>query len=416
VSVHERLQRLAGFSDTAPERGVTREVFGPTYMRALQYLRGLMDAAGLQTRVDAMGNLIGRLEGAEPRLPRVGTGSHFDTTLDAGRYDGVVGVLGGIAAVEHLRERGVVLRRTLEVIGFAGEEPRFGLGCLGSRAMNGQIGLADVARLRDRDGVTLAMALRDAGLDPERVADARVPVGHWHAFVELHVEQGGTLEAGQRRLGIVERIAAAHDLRVVLRGEAVHSGATPMDRRRDALVGAAELVLEVQRLARESSSGTTVGTVGVLQVRPGAANVVPGEVELVIDVRDSNLPAREAVMHTLRLSLNAICQRIGLEKEVSTVQENFPVACAPVVVRAARATSLSLGVEPLAMTSGAYHDTVSFAGAGVPAGMIFIPSGGGVSHSPLEYTRPEDIDLGVAVLAGTLERLGGANDSAMRNS
>jgi hydantoinase/carbamoylase family amidase len=194
-------------------------------------------------------------------------------------------------------------------------------------------------------------------------------------------------------------------VRVVLRGEAVHSGATPMNRRRDALVGAAELVLAVDRLARESPSGTTVGTVGVLRVRPGAANVVPGEVEMVIDVRDSDLPAREAVMAQLRQRLDEICARFGLEHEHTTVQENVPVDCSPTVVAAARAAGEAAGVEPLTMTSGAYHDTVSLAAAGVPAAMIFIPSERGISHSPLEYTSPGDVELGVTVLADVLDRL-----------
>ncbi len=405
--LHDALARLATYSDTPPQRGITREVYGPTYMRALEFVREAMEAAGLTTRVDAMGNLVGRAVGTEPALPRVCTGSHFDTTLDAGAYDGVVGVLGAIEAIHLLRERHAVLRRTVEVIGFAGEEPRFGLGCLGSRAMMGQIGPERLQQLIDRDGVTLATALARAGLDPAEVGRARVPVAEMHAFIELHVEQGGTLVELGRPLGIVERIAAAHDLRIVLRGEAVHSGATPMGRRRDALVGAAELVLAVQRLAGQSSSGTTVGTVGVLRVRPGAANVVPGEAELVVDVRDSDLAAREAVVAALRSELRGICARVGLEHEVTTVQENTPAPCAKVVVDAARAASVALGVEPLSMTSGAYHDTVTFAGAGVPAGMIFIPSEGAISHSPLEYTRPEHIDLGVGVLAGALAILAG---------
>ncbi len=403
--VHEALARLATFSDTPAERGITREVYGATYMHALAFVRESMEAAGLCTRVDGIGNLIGRVDGAEPDLPRVATGSHFDTTLEAGAYDGVVGVLGAVEAIRILQELGFQPRRSIEVIGFAGEEPRFGLGCLGSRAMMGQIGPADVSHLRDRDGVTLEAALTQAALDPRRVVDARVPVADLHAFVELHVEQGGTLDSCGRPLGIVERIAAAHDLRVTLYGEALHSGATPMKGRRDALVGAAELVLGVRRLARESNSGTTVGTVGVLHVRPGAANVVPGEVELVVDVRDSDLAARQAVVAALRVALADICERHGLRHEVSTVQENTPVACAAVVADAARTASRELGIEPLSMTSGAYHDTVSLASAGVPAGMIFIPSVGGISHSRLEYTRPEHIDLGVDVLAGTLAQL-----------
>jgi ureidoglycolate amidohydrolase len=403
-ALHAALQELAGFNTTPELGGVTREVFTPTYMRALSFLRSRMESVGLQTRVDAMGNLIGLYRGREPGLARVLSGSHFDTTLNAGRYDGVVGVLGAIEALAMLRERGVQPRRSIEVIGFAGEEPRFGLGCLGSRAMMGRLSRADLDRLRDREGTSLTDALRDAGLQPDALGGVRVNPEAVHAFVELHVEQGGILDGAGVGLGIVTAIAAAHDIRVTVRGTATHSGATPMRERHDALAGAIEALAEVEPAALASPSGTTVATVGVLQVLPGAVNVVPGEVRAVIDVRDSNLDARRQVVERVLATLAATCERRGLTWEAETVQENTPAQCSAAAVDAFREAATKLDIEHLEMTSGAYHDAVSFAPE-VPIGMVFVPSEGGLSHCPEEYTAPADIDRGVAVLALALERL-----------
>jgi hydantoinase/carbamoylase family amidase len=225
-----------------------------------------------------------------------------------------------------------------------------------------------------------------------------------YALVELHIEQGVVLETHGQPIGVVTAIAAPHDVRVTFRGAATHSGATPMGLRRDALVGAAELVVEIERLARGSASGTTVGTVGVLRVAPGAINVVPGTAELDVDVRDSDEAAREAVVAALENTAKAIGARRHLEVETAPIVEDVPVTCAPVVVDAVQAACDALGLDARRMNSGAYHDAMIM-GRHVPVGMIFVPSAGGVSHHPDEYTAPEDLDRGVAVLAGTLGRL-----------
>jgi hydantoinase/carbamoylase family amidase len=404
TDLHERIEQLAGIDSDHEGGGLTREVYTPEYDRAVEFVSELMRDAGLVTRLDSAGNLFGRWEGTAPGEPRVLTGSHFDTTLNAGRFDGVVGVLGAIEAVRELRSAGFEPRRTIEVIGFAGEEPRFGAGCIGSRAMVGAITREQLNRMRDREGVSVAEAMRDRGLDPERLAHALLDSENVHAFVELHIEQGAVLESGGAQIGVVERIAAPHDLRVTLRGSAMHAGATPMRLRRDALAGAAEVVLELERLALASASGSTVGTVGVLRVSPCAVNVIPGEVEMDIDVRDSELEARERVVETLRAKLEEMAARRGLELEVSTLTRDDPAACSPTVIDAVRGACQELEVRHLAMISGAYHDAMVL-GAQVPIGMIFVPSVGGLSHHPDEFTEAEDIDRGVKVLAGTLARL-----------
>jgi ureidoglycolate amidohydrolase len=404
TALDDAIAELAQFNDDPDAGGITREVYTPTYAAALAWVAERMRAAGLETRLDAVGNLFGRWAGAEPDAPIVLTGSHVDTTLNAGRYDGVLGVLGAIEAVRALGADGVAPRRSIEVVAWAGEEPRFGTGCVGSRAAAGELERADLDRLRDREVVSMADALREAGFDPDRLADARIDPATVHALVELHIEQGIVLETGGEQVGVVTAIAAPHDFRLTLRGAATHAGATPMALRRDALAGAAEAMLVIERLAQQSPSGTTVGTVGVLRARPGAINVVPGEVELDVDVRDSDLAAREQVVDAIVTAASAIAQRRGLELAVAPIVDDVPVQCDPLVVQAAEAACEELDLAFRTMTSGAYHDAMIM-GRRVAVGMLFVPSAGGVSHHPDEYTAPEDLERGVRVLAGTLARL-----------
>jgi hydantoinase/carbamoylase family amidase len=270
LDIHGTIEALAAINRTPDLGGITREVYTPEYGDALELTARFMTERGLETRIDPAGNLIGRWEGTDPTLPRVLTGSHVDTTLNAGRYDGVVGVLGGVEAVAGLVAAGQAPRRTIEVIAFAGEEPRFGAGCIGSQLMAGRLSRADLDRLTDRDGVTVTEAMRAAGLEPDDAENARVPAAEIHAIVELHIEQGARLERQGCGLGVVTAIAAAHDLQITLHGEARHAGATPMGQRHDASLGAAELALAVERIALAARSGTTVGTVGMLEIAPGA--------------------------------------------------------------------------------------------------------------------------------------------------
>jgi hydantoinase/carbamoylase family amidase len=402
--LHARIAELATFNDDPAAGGITREIYTPTYGRALDLVIAWMREAGLETRLDAVGNLYGSWAGSDSGAPRVLTGSHVDTTLNAGAYDGVLGVLGAIEAVESLRASGFAPVRTVEVIAWAGEEPRFGTGCVGSRCAAGELARADLDRLADRDGVTMAAALRGAGFDPDALGDAVVDPASVHALVELHIEQAIVLETHGEPIGIVEAIAAPHDFRLVFDGAATHAGATPMALRRDALVGAAEAIVAIERIARASSSGTTVGTVGVVRALPGAINVVPGTVSLDVDVRDSDEPAREAVVAAIADAARAIGAARKLEVSVEEIVTDAPVACSPAVIDASVAATEALGLPYRRMTSGAYHDAMIM-GRRVPVGMIFVPSRGGVSHHPDEYTAPEQLDRGVAVLAGTLERL-----------
>jgi hydantoinase/carbamoylase family amidase len=402
--LHANIAALAEFNDDPAAGGITREVYTPTYARAVDRVSGWMREAGLDVRLDAVGNLYGSWRGSEDAAPRVLSGSHIDTTLNAGAYDGVLGVLGAVEAVHALRGSGFTPRRTLEVVAWAGEEPRFGTGCVGSRCAAGDLSRADLDRLADRDGVTMAVALREAGFDPDRLRDAVIDPATVHALVELHIEQAIVLETHGEPIGVVEAIAAPHDLRLIFEGAATHAGATPMGLRRDALAGAAEAVVAVERAARASSSGTTVGTVGVVRALPGAINVVPGVASLDVDVRDSDEGAREAVVARIVSESQAIAGARGLTLRVEEIVVDTPVTCSPEVVAASVAACEELQYNYRRMISGAYHDAMIL-GRRFPVGMIFVPSRGGVSHHPDEYTAPEQLDRGVDVLAGTLERL-----------
>jgi hydantoinase/carbamoylase family amidase len=404
--LHARIADLATYNDDPAAGGITREIFTRTYAAALDRVMAWMREAGLEPRLDAVGNLFGTWAGAEPGAPRVLTGSHVDTTLNAGAYDGVLGVLGAIEAVESLRAAGFSPRRSVEVVAWAGEEPRFGTGCVGSRCAAGELTRADLDRLIDRDGVSMASALRLAGFEPDKLTEAIIDPTSVHALVELHIEQAIVLETHGEPIGVVEAIAAPHDFRLTFDGAATHAGATPMALRHDALVGAAEAIVAIERIATDSTSGTTVGTVGVVRARPGAINVVPGTVSLDVDVRDSDTRAREAVVGEIVATARAIAIARGLTVTVEEIVIDTPVACDPTIFDATTAACDALKLPYRGMISGAYHDAMIM-GRRVPVGMIFVPSRGGVSHHPDEYTAPEQLEQGVAVLAGTLRRLAG---------
>ena len=403
--LHAAIDRLAEFNDDPAAGGITREVYTPTYAAALEWVAERMRGAGLQTRVDAFGNLWGALGGRGAGRRRAWSPARTST-----RRSTPAATTAWSACWARSRPCARCATRASSRAAPSRWSPSPGRSRASARAASAAARSSarsardDLDALRDRDGVSLAEALRGAGFDPARIADARLDPATVHAFVELHIEQGVVLETHGEAIGVVTAIAAPHDLRLILRGAATHAGATPMALRRDALAGAAEVMTALERLARESPSGTTVGTVGVLRARPGAINVVPGEAELDVDVRDSDLAAREAVVDGLLAAAHEICERRDLELEVQPIVQDTPVVCADEVVAAAEAACEELALTFRRMTSGAYHDAMIMA-AEVPVGMVFVPSAGGVSHHPDEYTAPEQLDAGVRVLAGVLARL-----------
>lgn len=397
------LDRLAGFSD-APAPAVTRVLWTGPDLRARAWLTGLFKEAGLTTRQDALGNLFARWEGTEAGAGAVGSGSHTDAIPESGRYDGTVGVLGALEAVRALKRAGFRPRRALEVLMFTSEEPtRFGLGCLGSRVLSGAVPPEAVAALRDGDGVSVEDARRTAGCGGD-LGGVPLPPGHYSAFVELHIEQGPLLEAEGLDIGVVTAIAAPAALRVHLEGEGGHAGAVLMPGRRDAGLAAAEVALAVEAAALGSGGADTVATTGVFRVHPGAVNSIPRRADLEIDVRDTDGARRDRVVAEVLRAAEDIGRRRRVAVHAETINADPPASSGPAVVGAVQEACAALGLSRRPMVSRAYHDSL-FMARTAPAGMIFIPCRNGWSHRPDEYSSPEQIARGVAVLAHTLARL-----------
>jgi ureidoglycolate amidohydrolase len=397
------IDELASFSDAAPP-AVTRVVFTEADMRARAYVKALCADAGLTIREDAVGNTFARWEGEDPRLAPVATGSHIDAIPHAGRYDGTVGVLGGLEAIRALRRAGLRPRRAIELVIFTSEEPtRFGIGCLGSRLLSGTLDAAAGDRLRDSTGATLNEVRTRAGFAGS-LESVRAPNGAYAAFVELHIEQGPMLERHRLDVGIVTAIAAPAGLRIAIDGEGGHAGAVLMKDRHDAFLAAAEIALAVEAAARQSGSDDTVGTVGVCEVFPGAVNSVPSRARIEVDVRDIDGRRRDAALDRISAACDEIAVRRGVAVRTDRINADPPAACAPDVVAVVARACGARGLSHQLMISRAYHDSLFMARL-APTAMLFIPCRGGISHRPDEYASPEAIARGAAVLADTLAEL-----------
>jgi len=401
--VISEIDALSAFSDAEPP-AVTRIVFTLTDLKARTWMKARCEQAGLAVRVDAVGNTFARWIGSDPAAPVVGTGSHIDAIPNAGKYDGVVGVLGGLEAIRALQRAGFRPKHSIELLVFTSEEPtRFGVGCLGSRLLSGSLSPEDAEKLTDSQGASLDQARRQAGMTGD-LDQVRLLNGYHKAFVELHIEQGPLLEQQGKSLGLVERIAAPASLRVHVEGTGGHAGAVLMSQRQDALCAAAELILAVEQAARSSGSVDTVATVGICDVFPGAVNSIPSKVRLTVDVRDTDLQRRDRVLRVL----NEACRQTSARRQVAVQAEllnaDAPADCATAIVGALSQACKKHGFSFLPMTSRAYHDSL-FISRIAPVAMLFIPCRNGYSHRPDEYASPEDIGRGTLVLAEALATL-----------
>jgi N-carbamoyl-L-amino-acid hydrolase len=384
--------------------GWTRDVFSESYRASRQWTADRMRAAGLEVFTDAAGNIVGRLAGRNPNAPVLVTGSHTDTVDGGGRFDGVVGVLGAIEAVQQLRESGQVLTRDLLVVDFLGEESNpYGLSCLGSRAAAGELTPADLDRT-DYRGVTLGESFASFGLDP-----AAAMASHWarstplHSYVELHIEQGPTLEQRGLPLGIVTGIAGIERLIATFTGSADHAGTRPMDDRRDAMVAAAEAVLAI----RSEGCGAPnhgVATTTRVESESRSPNVVPSLVRTVSEVRSVDSEWLTGVRGRLAEEIVSRAQAHGVDVEFNWSTDNEVVQASTGVQDIAAGAADELGVPWMPIPSGATHDAVHMATL-APMGMIFVPSKAGKSHCPEEWTDTADIAIGVNALAQTLAAL-----------
>ena len=394
------IEALAAISE-AEAPAVTRIVFTPTDLKARVWLKVRCQEAGLTIREDAVGNTFARWIGSDSKLPAVGTGSHIDAIPNAGKYDGVVGVLGALEAIRALQRSGFHPRHSIELLMFTAEEPtRFGIGCIGSRLLSGTLSLEAARKLKDSDGNSLDEVREKAGFAAPLEA-INLPTSYYKAFVELHIEQGPRLEREQIPLGVVTSIAAPASLNITIEGSGGHAGGVLMPDRRDALCAAAELILAIENSARASGAVDTVATVGICEVFPGAVNSIPSRVHLTADIRDTDLKRRDEVMQKIETATQAIAAHRGVAIHSELLNADAPAQCAPAVIEALSQSCRKHNFNFLPMVSRAYHDSL-FMSRIAPTAMLFIPCRHGYSHRPDEYASPEDIVRGTTVLAETL--------------
>jgi ureidoglycolate amidohydrolase len=383
---------------------VTRVVFTEADLCARAYLKSLCEEAGLEIRSDAVGNTSARWQGSDPDAAAVGTGSHIDAIPNAGRFDGTVGVLGGLEAIRLLQRAGFKPRRPIELLIFTSEEPtRFGVGCLGSRLLAGTLAPSVDESLKDADGKSLHQIRTQAGFHGP-LSSVPLPKGYYSAFVELHIEQGPQLEQRGIDVGVVTAIAAPASFRLMIEGEGGHAGAVLMPQRRDAFLAAAEIALAIESAARSTGAEDTVATTGVCQVFPGAINSIPSRVRLEVDVRDIDGGRRDQVLRKIEEDIRAVAARRNVSVRTEPINADPPAQCDPAIVETLVAASNAHRVSHQLMISRAYHDSLCLSRV-APTAMVFIPCRGGVSHRPDEYASPEAIAKGTLVLADALMRL-----------
>ena len=391
------------------ERGaVTRLVFSVKELRSRQVLIHLMRQAGLKIHIDAIGNIFGRYDGADAKAPAVLAGSHLDTVVHGGKYDGPVGVIGSLEAVRTISEHKITVRSPLEVVCFVGEESsRFGFSTLGSSLIAGEVHAKDLANAIDAQGTKLADVLSSLRITQRNLHSLQREPKSLKAYLELHIEQGPILEALGKRIGLVTSIAAPSRFRIIFTGQADHSGTTPMNMRKDALVASAQLIEFIETICRKYGSmekGRVVGTVGAIKIEPGVINAVPGRAELSVDIRSTSAKSKAFVVRQVKQNAEQISRKRGLKVEVLTIREENPVPLDNRLLKITREICKEKKIIYEIMPSGAGHDAMQMAKI-TPAGMIFIPSQRGISHNPLEWTDPDDIGLGAQLLMETMIRV-----------
>ena len=394
----QRIEKLAEFGKT-PEGGVNRVAFSEEDIRSRPYILSLMKAAGLKTHVDAAGNIIGRREGTDPSLPPIAFGSHTDTVPHGGKFDGAAGVLGAIESVQVLSENDIKTRHPLEVIVFTDEEG----GLIGSKAIIGTL-KSEALGVTSHSGKTVREGLTALGGDPDALDDTVRKKGDFTSFIEIHIEQGSILADKGIDIGVVEGIVGINWWDVAIEGFANHAGTTPMDKRQDALLAAAHLIIAVNKVVTDAP-GRQVGTVGRIQAEPGAPNVIPGKVVMSLELRDLSAEKIDSLFQEIVKEAEVIEDKTGTKISFSPIEATaVPSPTDPAIKKIIAESAEDLGLSYLLMPSGAGHDAQNMAKI-APTGMIFVPSVGGVSHSPKEFTHAKDIANGANVLLHTILKI-----------
>ncbi len=395
--MEERIKALSQFGAN-PEGGVSRVAYSDADIAGRQYVMGLMKNAGLEVSIDKAGNIIGKRKGKNNNLPAIAFGSHIDSVPGGGNYDGDVGSLGAIECIELMNENNIVTEHPLEVFIFQNEEG----GLVGSEAISGILTEEELS-LVSSSGKTLRQGMIDIGGDPTRFREAARKKGDFKAFLELHIEQGGFLDREGINIGVVEGIVGIKQWMVTFTGKANHAGTTPMDQRQDAMLAAAKFVVETNRIAR-SIEGRQVATNGKINALPGAPNVIPGKVEMTLEIRDLDFEKILAVFDKIELAAKTIEKETGVAISYSDLNEDIPAMTDKRIQNLIAASAKNLGLTHKFMPSGAGHDTQDMARI-APTGMIFVPSKDGISHSPKEFTSPQDMANGASVLLQTILKL-----------
>jgi len=386
------------------ETGVCRLALSKEYKEGMKRVREWMDEAGLKTRFDNFGNLIGRLEGKNPDKPAVMLGSHIDSQPSGGRYDGTIGVLGGLEAVQTMMENDIVPETPVEVVSFCDEEGhRFGVGLFGSRGILGKLEPGELERA-DEDDVTRREALIEFGADPTRLQESEYDADKIASYIEMHIEQGPNLQEQDEPIGIVSGIAGPRWLTVTLTGVSGHAGTVPMPMRQDPVTGAAEIITAFNSIVQTEDGAPAVGTVGDLKVTPGGRSIIPEKVEFTIDLRDSDLARRDGYEQQLKETVKAVSEKHRLNHEISDDGGTTPKESSKEIMTIMSEESETMNLAPPVLMSGAFHDASHMADA-CGMGMIFVRSKDGISHHPDEYSTDEDIAVGTELLYRTMLRL-----------
>ncbi|NQD64387.1 Zn-dependent hydrolase [Bacillus haikouensis] len=386
------------------ETGVCRLAHSKEDRKAVEVVKGWMEEAGLTTKIDGFGNLIGRIEGSQPEKPILILGSHIDSQPYGGRFDGTAGALGAIEVVHSMKENGITPQRTIEVICFSDEEGcRFNKGIFGVRGLAGMLEEGELDR-KDKQGVTRREALKEFGVEPDLSQSPVYQKGDIAAFLELHIEQGPVLEQKKKPVGIVSGISGPIWLTVTLEGFAGHAGSVPMPMRQDALLGASDIIRKFDDLVKKEGTETTVGTVGSMQVFPNSRNIIAEKVEFTVDLRDIDLKARTRLEEKMYNIIEESAAEYKLKYEIKEDTRSEPRYCADWIKDIMKEEDGKLGLDSPTLMSGPFHDALIMSYIS-DYGMIFVRCEKGISHNPLEFAEMEDIEKGVQLLYRTAVRI-----------
>ncbi|WP_338554340.1 M20 family metallo-hydrolase [Paenibacillus sp. KS-LC4] len=394
--LHQRIMALAEIGKIGTT-GVCRLALSPEDRAGVELVKGWMEEAGMSTRIDPFGNLIGVYKGRDEQAPVLMLGSHIDSQPYGGRFDGVIGVLGAIEAVQTMAERGIRPEMNIEVVAFCDEEGcRFNKGLFGARGMTGKLEEGELARA-DKNGVTRREALLQFGCDPAQYDRYSFEEGRIRAFLELHIEQGPVLEMKKEPIGIVSGISGPVWWTVEMTGFAGHAGSVPMAMRRDAMVGCAKVIVALDELARREPGAPTVGTVGSVAVFPDSRNIIPEQVSFTVDFRDIELERRNELERELRAVIEQVSLEHGLAYAIREDTNSEPRYCADWLKTILHREAAGMGLTPPELMSGPFHDSLTMSYV-CDYSMIFVRCKEGISHNPREYAAPEDIVLGAELL------------------